>query len=272
MNAQNGTMSMRVMGLVGSLAAIAILTLGLLAGSLFTAPARAGGPGGATTAPDRTISVPGQGEIRLTPDMAYLNFQIHVPGATADEALAAYQKAATALTEKLHSLGLAESDIVLNPASTWPTQPMPMPATEPGAKAPEQPAGYYSDGMVQVTVRDLGKLQGLAMDGLKAGAGIGLSGVQYALQNDQAARNAAMTKALDNARAQADAVAAKLGLKVKDVASVAVQPSYAGPWMADTKSAGMAAGGDAASANFAPLGSRPDIVVNMMVQVSYNFE
>jgi len=270
-NEQNPQPARRLGRLVLALGLVAVICLALLAGSLLTAPARAAGPAPASESPDHAITVSGAGETRQAPDMAYLNFQIHTPGATSDAALTAYDAAASALTAKLHELGLADKDIVVNPASTWPDKPLPV---DGPPVASSDKGGYSANGNITVTVRDLSKLHDVAMNGLKSATGVGLAGVQYALQNDKAARDEAMTKAIDNARAQADAVAAKLNLKVKEVVSVTVQPNVngPGPWMGAGKGAAESAVGAAAGGNFADLGSRPDIVVDMMVQVSYNFE
>jgi uncharacterized protein len=270
-NEQKPQITHRVAPALVALGLAAIVCLALLAGSLLSAPARAAGPAPTGTGADHAITVSGAGETRQAPDMAYLNFQIHTPGATSDAALTAYDAAASALTAKLHELGLADKDIVVNPASTWPDQPLPVdgPPVAAGDKG-----GYSANGNITVTVRDLSKLHDIAMSGLKSAAGVGLAGVQYALQNDKAARDEAMTKAIDNARAQADTAAAKLNLKVKEVVSVTVQPNFngPGPWMGAGKGAAESAVGAAAGGNFADLGSRPDIVVAMTVQVSYNFE
>jgi uncharacterized protein YggE len=243
-----------------------VFLLGLLAGTIFLGGTRAA-PAQQTTGPARTIIVAGTGEVRVKPDMAHLNFQIRTPAATADEALAAYEAAATALTNKLHELGIVDADIILNPPATWPMLPDAKPLDEQAR--PE--AGYVSEGTVTVVVNDLAKLRDLAMEGLKAGTGIGISGVQYMLKNDQQARTDAMNQAIDNARAQADAVAAKLGLKVGSVAGVTVQPNYSGPFMTGGKGGEMA-GMPNSNVGFDQLGTRPDIVVNLTVQVAYNFE
>ena len=271
MNEQNVQRAGRLARVSLALGLVAVICLALLAGSLLSAPARAAGPAPAAAGPDHAITVSGAGETRQSPDLAYLNFQIHTPGATSDAALAAYDAAASALTAKLHELGLVDKDIVVNPASTWPDQPLPVDG--PPATAGDK-GGYSANGNITVTVRDLSKLHEIAMSGLKAAAGVGLAGVQYALQNDKPARDEAMIKAIDNARAQADAAAAKLNLKVKEVVSVTVQPNFngPGPWMGAGKGAAESAVGAAAGGNFADLGSRPDIVVDMTVQVSYNFE
>ena len=70
-------------------------------------------------------------------------------------------------------------------------------------------------------------------------------------------------------------MAAKLGLTVKSVANVTVQPNFGapGPWMAAGKGADMAgAPAPAGEASLAQLGTRPDIIVTVQVQVSYTFE
>ena len=242
-----------------------VFLLGLLAGSIFLGASRTAAQ--TTPGAGRTITVSGVGEVRVKPDMAHLNFQIRTPAATAEEALAAYEAAATALTAKLRELGVVDADIIMNPPSTWPQLPEVRPVDQPVEPA----AGYVSEGVVTVVVTDLAKLRDLAMEGLKAGSGIGISGVQYLLKNDQQARTDAMNQAIDNARAQADAVAAKLGLKVATVAGVNVQPNYMGPLMAGGKGGDMA-GMPNSNVGFDQLGTRPDIVVNLTVQVSYDFE
>jgi len=266
-------------GLVAALVAstgVALLAIGMLVGSLFSGAARAAAPDPAATAPGQAITVSGQGEVRVQPDMAQLNFNIHQPGATADEALTAYDQAQQALLATLQGAGLADKDVVVNPPAVWPAPPdvkgvMSEPAAPANAAAPQ---GYYADGTVTVTVHDLSKLRDLASAGVKASGGIGLSGVQYGLQNDTAARNTAMQQAIDNAHAQAGAVAAKLNLTVKNVTGVTVQPNYGpGPWMAAGKGGDMAAGAaPAGEASLAQLGSRPDVVITIQVQVSYAFE
>ena len=253
---------------------VALLAVGMLLGSLFTSPARAAGPGPVTTAPDQTITVSGQGEVHLQPDMAQLNFNIHQPGATADAALTAYNTAEQALLAALQAQGLGDKDVVVNPPAVWPAPPdNNSPVAVPSAPGSAAPTGYYADGTITVTVHDLSKLRDLATAGVKAADGIGLGGVQWGLQNDKDARNTAMQQAIDNARAQADAVAAKLGLTVKSVAGVTVQPNYntPGPWMAAGKGVD-GAPAPAGEASLAQLGSRPDMVITMQVQVSYNFQ
>lgn len=260
MSEANRKSSARLLAVVGALAAVAVLSLGILAGSLFTRPASA-----AQTEkdPSKAISTSGIGEVRVKPDMANLNFQVLVNGATAEEALAAYERAAAALAAKLKERGVAEKDIIAQPPTTSPVPSEGQPYGDAGK-------GYMAQGMFTVVVRDLEKLRDVAMDGLKAEQGIGISYIQYALQNDAQARAEALNKAIDNARGQADAVAAKLGLTVGEVLAVTVQPSYAGPIEYGGKGGMGAQGSD--GANFTELGTRPDMVINVTVQVSYSFE
>ena len=255
-----------------ALGALLLLGVGMLAGSLVSAPARAAGPAPAA-APAQTIDVTGVGQVQVAPDQADLQFHIHVTGATADAALAAYNKASDALGGALHDLKVADADITTGPPSIYQddsVKPQPMTPAAP-ADSPAAP-NYVADGAVTVRLRDLATLQSTAAAGVKAAPGIGIGGVQYGLQNDKAARDQALPKALDTARAQADAVAAKLGLTVQGVAGVTVQPIFSppGPWASDAK-APMAAGqgGDLLPA---ALGHAPDLQVQVTVQVSYNFK
>ena len=80
-----------------------------------------------------------------------------------------------------------------------------------------------------------------------------------------------MKQATDNALSQADAVASKLVLTVATVGAVTVQPNYSGPLRAGAKGGDMAMGSDP-SAGLGQLGSRPDIIINLNVQVSYDFQ
>src|SRR5690242_218403 len=119
----NESQRTRGRGLIGALLAalgVALLAVGMLVGSLFTTSARAAGPQPPVSGPDQAITVSGQGDVRVQPDMAQVNFQIHQTAATADAALAAYDKAEQALLATLTAQGLGDKDIVVNPPSVWP--------------------------------------------------------------------------------------------------------------------------------------------------------
>ena len=87
--------------------------------------------------------------------MAQLNFNIHLSGATADAALAAYNKAEAALLAVLQAQGLADKDVVVNaPPSGRPRRWCPCPRPYPGRlrqRGPAGPVGYVADGTITET-------------------------------------------------------------------------------------------------------------------------
>jgi uncharacterized protein YggE len=122
---------------------------------------------------------------------------------------------------------------------------------------PPQPTGYRASNMVIVTLRDLGRVDGL-LDALIAAGITNLGGLQFGLRDMTALHARALEDAVRQARPLAEAAARAVGLTVGDVDSIEeVSEVLPGP-----KAGGLGVG---AAAAVAP----GTITVDVRVKVSF---
>jgi len=194
------------------LAAIAALAVGLFTPSFAEAATQ--------------ISVTGTGTVALLPDEATVNASIVTNDANAENATsqnsAAYERAVRELTGR----GVNRSDITL---SYYNVSYQPKPQNAP-PNQPPQPGtyGYTVNRSFAVKVHDISKA-GQIVDTLSPTAGIEINGVTFGLSNDTAARRSATNKAVADARAKAQAVAAAAGLRITNISRIDLEGAYPGP-------------------------------------------
>ena len=188
------------------------------------------------------IAVVAQGEIRVKPDVAYVNLGVRTTAPTARVAMDQNNAAIAAVIARLETLGVAKKDMQTGSINLYPQIKPPMPPTkdEPGT---ETIAGYLANNMLNVTVNDLSKVGEILDAAISAGANT-VGGVRLGVKDDAKLRDDALSAAVKNARPKADLVAAGLGLKVTGVESVSVENlGVTGP-MYDQYVGGGKGGGD----------------------------
>lgn len=162
-----------------------------------------------------TITVSGSGEIRVPPDEAVVRLGVLSQQV---EAAAAQEKAnriAAGILAGVEALGVSEeavqtSRLVLSPVYS---QPPPQPQVRPGEP---RIIAYRASNVVSVRLEDLAKI-GPAIDvAIEAGANK-VEGVEFRLQDDLEARQRALTKAVQEAEAKAQAIAGALGVELGPV-------------------------------------------------------
>lgn len=185
--------------------AISGFAISLLAGSLTTAPAFAQSGAGGSAA--RVIMVDGNGEARATPDVANLNLAIETQATTAAEAAsrngALAEKVIAALKSKLGEKGkISTGGYSLNPEYDQ----------RPGREKPSI-VGYTAQNSITVDTGALDLMGALIDSAIAAGANR-VNYLNFALKDDIKARTEAISIATRDARAQAEALAASLGVKL----------------------------------------------------------
>ena len=251
-------MTKRSLALVALVAVFAV-TLGFAARPLFGAETRDMGVAAATptagaSVDNRSISVVGQGEVKIKPDLAYVIFSVE----TTNPDLAAAQSEntirMTAVLDRLKSLGIAETDLQTVGYNVYPQYD----------KEQGQPAGYTVNNGVRATVRDITKLGGTIDAAVTAGANR-VAGISFDLANKaqamQQAREAAVNDARQKAEQYARLVNGTLGVPLTISESVAM-PAF------DTStrmSAPAMAGGDT------PI-QTGEGSIGLTVQVSYELK
>ncbi len=167
-----------------------------------------------------TISVTGQGEIMVKPDVAYIQVGLDTTGKTAKESHDANAKQFTELSKVLKDLKIAEKDIKTTRFNTYPNYEW--------INNKQELKGYRTEQMIQVTYRDLDKI-GTVLDQLTTAGANRVQGVQFGSEKIEEYKLEALDKAMENARSKADRLVKHAGSKIKGVISISESGSYYQP-------------------------------------------
>ncbi len=163
------------------------------------------------------LSVSGTGEARVAPDEATVRLGVVTQAPTARAAQEEANRTAGAVLEAVRKLGIKAEDIQTSGLSLSPLYSQGRPGAE--EQAPRI-TGYQANNTVTIRVEDLTKVGPVIDAGLGAGAN-NLEGVAFGLRNDEAARAAALTDAVREARAKAEALAKALQVQLVGILEVA---------------------------------------------------
>jgi uncharacterized protein YggE len=217
---------------------LAILALFLFAETLLAVQ----GVGNPPAAAD-TITVSGQGQVSLAPDIARITFTVQNTAAKVADAQDATTKQANAAIDWVKGQGIASKDITtlsysIMPQYSYKTCP-------PGAFCPSSGTitGYQVAETVQVTVRNLDQVADL-LGGLGQQNVQNISGPNFGLETPNAGQEAARGAAITDAQTQAATLAKQLGVRLGRVVSFSEGGN--GPYPVAFES--MAAGGAAKAA------------------------
>ena len=158
-------------------------------------------PGGGASGTLPGITVTGMGRSRAVPDVADWSFGVQAEEETASAALEAAAEATRDILDALREAGVAQEDIRTESVSLWPR------TTNDGRAV----IGYTASSSVHATVRDLAKAGSVVDAAVGAGANQ-IYGPSLRVSDSRAQYREAADAALDDARAKAEALAAKAGL------------------------------------------------------------
>lgn len=236
--------------------ALAALLLGLLA---------SGGPAGALAAPDvqappqpQTIVVAGEGEATAAPDVAYVTVGVVTQAPTAGQAATDNAGLLAAVLDALRARGVGDRDLQTSGLSLQPIYAQ-------GRGERQEITGYQATNNVTVTVNDLSRAGELLDAALAAGANR-VGDLRFAVRDVTPLRQQALANAVRAARAQAEAIASALGLRLAAVSSV-VEESVAVP----VPRAAMAAPAAAPAPPTTPV-EPGELRVTARVRVAFAFE
>lgn len=164
-----------------------------------------------------TLSVSGTGEARVAPDEATVRLGVVAQAPTARTVQEEVNRTAGAVLDAVRKLGIKAEDIQTSGLSLSPLYSQGRPGTE---EQTPKITGYQANNTVAIRVEDLTKVGPVIDAGLGAGAN-NLEGVAFGLRNDEAARAAALTNAVREARAKAEALALALKVQLVGILEVA---------------------------------------------------
>lgn len=188
-----------------------LLPLALLAA--LTLPAFA-----ADTAPQRTISIDGKGEVTTAPDTAFVNAGVTSTATTAREALTSNTKAMADLIATLKTAGVAATDIQTSGFSVNP-QYFYADRDAQGNTPPPRITGYQVQNGVNVRVRKLDDL-GTILDQIVSVGANTINGVNFTVDDPASLLDEARKAAFANAEAKAKTYADAAGIGLGDVLTI----------------------------------------------------
>jgi Uncharacterized conserved protein len=161
----------------------------------------------------RTLSVSGNGEANLVPDIAYIYVGVHTEQPSAAEAVTENNAQTQQVIEALRDFGIAAKDIRTTNFSIWPMDKYDPTGLPSGEKT------YAVDNTVYVTVRDLDKLGDLLDTVITAGANT-VNSIQFDVADKTEALKQARADAVKNAETQAKEIASVAGLTLGEIQSI----------------------------------------------------
>ncbi|HEU4451251.1 MAG TPA: SIMPL domain-containing protein [Gaiellaceae bacterium] len=147
------------------------------------------------------ITVVGTGTARAVPDVAEWSFGVQTTGEAAAGALADNSQAMERVVAALRDAGIADDDLRTEQVAVYPR------TSDDGRTI----AGYDASNTVRATIRSLDRAGAIVDAAVAAGANQ-VYGPTLTLSDGKAQYAAAVEAAFDDARARAEAIAAKAGL------------------------------------------------------------
>jgi len=195
---------------------VAVLVLAgvlVVARTGFTPPAAQAQTAAETTSTlPRTITVVGEGKLRIKPDIAQATIGVEVVKPTVKEASSGARDVMQAVLKALKEQGVAEKDIQTSGFSVWAERPY-------GPEGPSEEILYHVSNQVAVTIRDLDTVETVLGATIEAGAN-NIYGVTFSLADPSQAESEARKKAVADAKAKSQELATLNGVKLGDVVSV----------------------------------------------------
>jgi uncharacterized protein YggE len=193
----------------------------LISGVVLVAAAIAGvaqpSKGGAANTATTTITVTGNGSVNATPDKASFDFGVQVNAATAAEAISKDNAQAQKIIDALKNAGIPDADIQTSSVSLWPQ------TSNDGQKI----TGYQASNDVTVT-SSIDKAGALVDAATGAGAN-NVNGPNLSVGDQSTYYAKALKLAVDDAKTQAQAIAAASGLTLGGILHISNESSTPGP-------------------------------------------
>lgn len=193
------------------------------------------------------LAVVGTGKIDIVPDTANVELGIVVNNAkTVDEAQNQINQVNNAIVSEMQKLGINKDDIKTSNYSISPNYNY---QVNPNG----QISGYNGNATVTIKVKDTSKLADVIQAGTKAGANQ-VMGTSYSIDKPENFREQARTKAIENAKEQAQKLASNLGIRLGKIVNIVESTGndqYPIPMLAKSPM-GMGMGGGAASPDLQP--------------------
>ena len=177
------------------------------------------------------IVVGATGEVAVVPDMATLRLTVLRDGETARTALDAANEAARAVIAALKAQGIAERDLQTSGLMVQPQYAYPQPTERPAAP---RITGYQVTNTITARLRDLTKVGAVIDEAVTLGVNQG-GDIVFGNADPRPALAEARKRAVQEARAKAEVLAAAAGVALGDVREISETAGIAQPMPIDAK-------------------------------------
>lgn len=205
--------------------ALVVLTLFLVAETVMIA----GNLGRSGVPATDTITVNGDGQAMLPPDVARVSFTVQNTATTVALAQAATTKQTDAALAFVKEQGIADKDVRTISYNIYPQYSYPNPCSRgelcPAYSGTPKITGYQVSEAVQVTIRDLASV-GAVLGGLGELGVQNVSGPEFALDDSTAGYDAARADAIAKAKNQATLLARQLGVRLGKIVNFSESSGY----------------------------------------------
>ena len=164
------------------------------------------------TSQQHEITVSGEGELTVAPDVAYVSVGLETEAATAKDAQAQNAQQFEQIKQVIKQYNLKDQDVQTSNFSVQPQYKYEQ------QKAP-QITGYQAVHTLQITYHDLPNL-GVFLDALSQAGANHINGITFSTDQTQQYEIEAIKKAMDNAQAKAKAIADFAGKPLKELVTV----------------------------------------------------
>lgn len=186
-------------------------------------------------AENRVITTSGRGVVDAAPDMASLSVGVTHQATDAEDALMMTSEAVRDVIAQLEGLGIAARDMQTQGLSLQPVWSRPQ-----GNAAPSRTiTGFVASNALTIRVRDLATL-GTLLDAVVSDGANTFNGLQFSLQDPEAAIAEARSAAVADAMAKAAQLADAAGVALGPVQSISENGATPRPVMMEMSSARMA--------------------------------
>ena len=188
-----------------------------------------------SNSPSSVLNVTGIGTVNIQPDIARVSIGVQTQSNDAGEALAENTSNANAIREVLVGKGVADGDIQTSNFSIY--QTVDYYDYNPEERSENQKT-FVVQNTVSVTIRDLSLLGEVLEAVVDQGANT-IYGITFDIDDSEAAYTEARDLAIQDAQAQAEAIADAAGVRLGEISSISIYDSGA---PATLEAAEMAAG------------------------------
>jgi uncharacterized protein YggE len=194
----------------------------------------------AEPASPRTITIVGEGKVKIKPDIAQINIGIEIVGDTVREASSQAADTMDAVIATLAAQGVDEKDVQTSGYNVWVERPY-------GQEGPTGDTLYHVNNTVSVTIRDLDTVGTILDAAIEAGAN-SIYGVTFSVADPGKLMSEGREKAVADARSKAEELAELNDVTVGEVISISeviggAEGYYAGGFRGLSAAEGLGGGG-----------------------------